>query len=196
LQSKPLAEVDELLRRRHLDATERVAVKVQLQASAALQGGTVQAGFRLLTDRPHQAARPATEMDRLLQRLDLAAGDIVTMPELEARMAAQGLDPQTRIAVKVEAAERGLLATVPRYPNEAARLLEHLGISGPVSLEVIERTMDQQGYGPTAKAVVKAELQQRGWLRAAGSRTMRAAATGTRLVDRRGQPVTLRSLPE
>lgn len=54
LQHKSLAEVDEALRRQHLDASERLAVKLQLQASAAPQGRTVRAGGRLVTDAPGQ----------------------------------------------------------------------------------------------------------------------------------------------
>jgi hypothetical protein len=140
LRSKTLAEVDQELSRRHLDASERLSVKIQLQA--APQRHTVQAGFRLLTDAPHQDQAPVrSEMDRLLHRLDLAAGDTVTMAELEQRMAAQNLTAEQRIACKLEAAARGLLAT-QTAEREADRLLRNLGIDGPVSLEAIERTMD------------------------------------------------------
>jgi hypothetical protein len=196
LQHKSLAEVDEALRRQHLDASERLAVKLQLQASAAPQGRTVRAGGRLVTDAPGQAARSATEMDRTLRRLGLAEGEPVTMAELEARMTAQDMDAASRISVKIEAAQRGLLATAPRYATEAELLLEHLGISGPVRLDVIEEQMDRAGWGVTAKNVVKAELQARNWLRT-GSRSMRAAADrGVPLVNAQGQAVTLRSIPE
>jgi hypothetical protein len=50
--------------------------------------------------------------------------------------------------------------------------------------------MDRAGYGVTAKNVVKAECQQRGWLRTGGNRTLRASAV---LKDRHGRPLTLRS---
>jgi hypothetical protein len=73
-----------------------------------------------------------------------------------------------------------------------------LGISGPIDHETLEATMDQQGYGVTAKTVVTSEFQRRGWLKSPGNlRTMRASADrpGMRLVDQQGQAITLKSYP-
>jgi hypothetical protein len=82
-----------------------------------------------------------------------------------------------------------------RRTSETDRMLVQLGIDGPMDLEALERLLDQRGVGSvTARTCVRAELQQKGWLRGSGSRTLRAAAAkGTLLVDSRGEPVTLKS---
>jgi hypothetical protein len=186
LQGKSAAEVDQELHRRHLDVVERIAVKHQLAATGSR---TVRAG--------HAEARPRNAMDRLMERSNIDPAGAYTELELSRFLQRAGLGPEEAIAVKVECQAPGLLATPPRGASAAERLLENLGIDGPVSLEFIERQMDQLGYGPTAKAVVKSALQAKHWLKSSGSsRTMKASAErGTRLVDRRGRPVTLKSRP-
>ena len=65
LTGRTLAEVDAELQRRHLDAQERIAVKVEIAAAAT--GRTMHAGFTLATDTAAyplpQEARPRTGMD-------------------------------------------------------------------------------------------------------------------------------------
>jgi hypothetical protein len=192
LQGQSAAEVDARLREHHLDPQERIAVKHAISAAATSRAMQATAANR------SGPFAPATEMGRLWRRLGLVDGQTMTLAELEQRMTALGLDPQQRIAVKYEAGDRGLLATAPHETNVAARYLEHLGIEGPVDLWAIEQRMDREGWSVTAKNVVKSELHMRGWLRGGGNvRTMQASASRpVRLVDGRGQPITLRSLPE
>jgi hypothetical protein len=61
-----------------------------------------------------------------------------------------------------------------------------------------EERLDRHGLGHVAtRTAVRGECQRRGWLKGGGNRTMRASvAQGTRLVEGRGRPVTLRSRPE
>jgi hypothetical protein len=196
LQGQSAADVDAVLREKHLDPQERLAVKVQIDAAAATQGRTVKAGVTLASD----GARPLSEMDRLLRRAGLRQDQTYTEAEIEA--AARGADltePQTRLALKIECASRGMIGVgLDPQASEADRLLRNLGISGPVDLEAIEQKMDQLGWGVTAKTVVKSECQRRGWLKHPGNlRSMRAsAARGTRLVDQRGRPISLKSIPD
>ena len=197
LQGKSAADVDAILRQQHLDPQERLAVKVQLAAGAA-SDRRVQAG--LATDRAqyrHEEAdqRPRSEMQRLLDRVGVDPESAYTEVELGKLLDQAGItDTVQRLSIKVEAQARGLLATAPRDARAVERLLENLGVDGPVDQYALELDMDRAGYGVTAKNVVKAELQQRGWLKSSGSRSMRAsAAIGTRLVDARGHSITLKS---
>jgi hypothetical protein len=187
LAGQSLASIDQELRQRHLDVTECIAVKHAIDAAAVPLGRTVHA-------TSHQEARPRNEMDRLLDRIGVDAKRQYTEAELTGLLQQTDLDAQSRIAVRLECRARGLT----RDTSEADRLLRNLGIEGPVSLEAIEQQMDRVGWGVTAKNVVKSELQVRGWLKSPGNRSMRAAADPrpTRLVDRRGHPLTLKSQPE
>jgi hypothetical protein len=193
LQGKAPQEVDDILRRQHLDVVERIAVKHQL---AGMGGRTVRARFELATDTasyaPPQARRSKTTLERLLDRLGVDTRRTYSEAELTARLREAGLDAEQRLAVKIEAEARGLL----RHASVAARLLEHLGLDGPVDAMALECLLDRRGVGSvTLRTAIRAELQQRGWLRG-GTRTLRAsAAPGTRLVDSRGRTITLKSRP-
>ena len=102
LSGRTPAEVEAALQRQHLDASERIAVKVQIAASTT--GRTLHAGG-LATD----AARPLSEMDRLLRRAGLRPDQRYTEREIEA--AARGADitdPQTRLTLKLECSARGM----------------------------------------------------------------------------------------
>jgi hypothetical protein len=194
LRHKTPQEVDEVLRRQHLDATERLAVKVQLAAAAA-PGRRVQAG--LATDTAqyrHQEAdqRPRSEMQRLLDRVKVDDTCTYTEGELVALLDQAGIaDTAQRLAIKIECQARG----ITRRGSVADTMLEQLGIEGPLDLMALERLLDQRGVASVAaRTCVRAELQQRGWLKSSGSRSIRAsAATGTRLVDRQGHSITLKS---
>jgi hypothetical protein len=188
LRNKTPQEVDELLRRQHLDVAERIAVKVQLSAAVAGAGGrTVQAGGA--------EGQPRNTMDRLLERVGIEPGGAYTELELNQRLARAGLTPEEAIAVKIECAARG----ITRQASVADRMLEQLGIDGPMDLMALERLLDLRGVGSVAmRKAITAELQQRGWILGGGSVSLQASATptGTRLVDRQGHPITLRSRPE
>jgi hypothetical protein len=197
LRGKSLHDVDAMLRQHHLDPQERLAVKVQLAAGAA--GHTVRAGFELATDRAHYRheeadQRPRSEMQRLLDRVGVDDQRTYTEPELNELLAQAGItDSQQRLAIKVEAEGRGLT----RPGSVADTMLEQLGIEGPLDLMALERLLDQRGVASVAaRTCVRAELQQRGWLKSSGSRSMQASAErGTPLLDARGQPLTLKSRP-
>jgi hypothetical protein len=166
-----------------------------LEAGAA-PGRRVQAG--LATDRAqyrHEEAdqRPRSEMQRLLDRVKVDGTCTYTEGELGALLDQAGItDTAQRLALKIECRSLGLMHDA----SGVERLLRSLGIDGPVDQFRLELEMDRAGYGVTAKNVVKAELQQRGWLKGGGSRSMRASAErGTPLLDGRGQPLTLKSRP-
>jgi hypothetical protein len=67
LTGRTAAEVNAELQRRHLDFQSRIAVKVQIDASAT--GRTVRAGVGPATDASEY--RPRNEMDRLLDRIQV-----------------------------------------------------------------------------------------------------------------------------
>jgi hypothetical protein len=151
----------------------------------------VQAGFELATDRAehrHQESeqRPRSEMQRLLDRVGVDDQRSYTEPELNELLAQAGItDPKQCLALKIECRSLGLM----RDATGVERLLRSLAIDGPVDQVALEHSMDQRGYGVTAKNVVKAELLQRGWLRG-GGRSMQASAV---LTGRDGTPLTLTS---
>jgi len=198
LQSKSAAEVDDALHRLRLDATERVAIKVQLQASAP--GRTVRAGYGLATDTAvsqRQESRPLNEneMDRTLRRLGIDGRHTYREADLTELLMQAGVEPEQRISVKIECGRRGLIrATHATDPDEATRLVRNLGVTGPVTLEWLEREMDARGYMPSIKSVIVSECRAKGWLKGGGNRTLRASSPV--LTGRDGTPVTLRSLPE
>jgi hypothetical protein len=189
LVGRTSAEVHAELQRRHLDAQTRIAVLVQIDAATTAHRIRARG---LATDGAEY--RPQNEMDRLLRRVGVDVRQQYTAAELTTLLQQSDLDAERRIAVRLECQARGLT----RDASEADRLLKNLGIEGPVSLEAIERTMDERGWGVTYKNVVKSELQSRGWLKSRGNlRMMRASAEtrGTRLVDQRGRPISLKSQP-
>jgi hypothetical protein len=187
LRGRSPAEIDQELHRRHLDIVDRIAIKHAISATAPGAGGrTVQAGG--------DGGRPQNSMDRLLQRVGIDAENALTELELNKLLARASLTPEEAIAVKIECAARG----ITRHASVTDRLLEQLGIDGPLDLMALERLLDHRGVGSVAmRKAIAAELQQRGWLRGGGSVSLQAsAATTARLVDTHGRPVTLRSWPE
>jgi hypothetical protein len=186
LRGQPLAAVDAELRRRQLDAETRLQVKLELQA-AGTGGHTVTAVGELATDDPHQGARPSPELARTWRRLGLSTDAPVTVAELDQRLTAAGLSVEQRIAVKLDAEQQGLIVHGPEFPSEAARMVDTLGITGPMSLAALEALLDRHGIGSvTARTCIRSELQTRGWLRGGGPRSMRASAD-------QGTGLTLRS---
>lgn len=185
LLGKSATEVDTILRQKHLHSMERMSVKIQIDAMAT-HGRSMHA-----TGHQKGERRPRSMMDRLLDRVGVDDQRTYTDAELGTLLAQAGVDAETRIACKVEAQARGLL----RDPSPVERLLQSLSIDGPVDQLALELEMDRAGYGVVAKNIVKAELQQRGWLQGGGSSMRASAAKGTRLVDGRGRSLTLRSRP-
>jgi hypothetical protein len=190
LQHKAPHEVDEVLRQKRLDPQERLSVKVHLSAGAAPRR-RVQAQFQLATDTAVYAPpqeRPRTEMQRLLDRVGVDDQRTYTEAELNTLLANAGLDVETRLVVKIEAEARGLL----RHETAIDRVLQQLEIEAPLSLVELEQRLDRHGISSLAtRTAIRAECQQRGWLRMR-ARSMRAAAV---LKGRDGKPLTLRSRP-
>ena len=59
-----------------------------------------------------------------------------------------------------------------------------------------EERLDRHGLGSVDPHGGPGGMPRRGWLKGGGNRTMRASvAQGTRLVEGRGRPMTLRSRP-
>jgi hypothetical protein len=171
LQGKAPYEVDEALRRQHLDPTEHLAVKVELAAGAA-PGRRVQAQVELAADTAVYAPpqeRPKTAMDRLLERVGIHDQRQYTELELSELSQGAGLETEQRLAVKIEAEARGLM----RYTSTTDRLLQQLGIDGPLDQLALEQRLDRHGVGSVAmRTAVRAECQRRGWLRGGGNRSI------------------------
>jgi hypothetical protein len=200
LQHKSATEVDKILGQKYRDPQERLSVKIQIDAMAAT-GRSMRALGEMAHDRAEWSPgapdpRPRSEMDRWLDRIQVDRQRTYTEAELGTLLDQAGVtEPEQRIAVRLECRAQGLTRDV----SDADRLLRALNISGPVDLLALEQTMDQRGYMPSIKTVIKSACQQRGWLKGGGNRTLRAAAEthSTRLVDRHtGQARTLKSYPE
>jgi hypothetical protein len=190
LRGQPLAAVDAELHRRHLDAETRLQVKLELQAAGA---PTVKAAFELATDTAvgHQerTTRPKTTMERLLDRVGIDDQRQYTEPELNELLAQAGLDLEQRLAVKIECESLRLI----RHTSVTDRLLQQLGIDGPIDQLALEARLDRHGIDSVAmRTAVRAECQRRGWLKGGGNGTIRAS---TVLKGRDGKPLTLRSRP-
>lgn len=119
LQHKSAAAVDEELRRRHLDAQDRLAVRIEIQAQAQQR-----INASLATDvaewRQERPLQPQTEIERLMQRADLQPGLQYTEADIEEGCRQAGIvDPTQKLAMKVEAEMRGMLK--PRRATQESR---------------------------------------------------------------------------
>jgi hypothetical protein len=96
LQGKSAAEVDTILRRQHLDVSERVAVKLQMAAAGP---HTLRAaGFATYTA---DYRRPVGEMPRTLRRMGVDPQRTYTEAELTDLIRQAGLEPEQAIAVRI-----------------------------------------------------------------------------------------------
>jgi hypothetical protein len=145
--------------------------------------------------------------------------------EVNGWLASQGItDPTERLSYKIQLMAQGGLASDQHHApgTLATDLNRHTPETAPLSPELqalfrrarlepgraysqteVEDLLTTCGMGPTERIAVKAELTERGWLRASGSRhvkagwdlSAKAAPRGQVLTDRAGQPLVLRSRP-
>jgi hypothetical protein len=124
LAGKSEKDIGEALRRQHLDATERLSVKLEIKAQAAqrkLSASLATDGAQWRQERPLQ---PQTEIERLLSRIGIELGSArqYTEAEMDEMLRHAGVTDSTqRIALKCEAEARGLLLP-PRAPADSRRL--------------------------------------------------------------------------
>jgi hypothetical protein len=123
LSGKSDQAIDEALRVRHLDPSTKIAVKHEIAATA--QQRTMAA--RLSTDDAEwhpgeQPMQPLNEIERLMSKAGLQPTQQYSVADIQEACRRAGIeDPSHKLAIKLEAEQRGMLK--PRYgAQERARL--------------------------------------------------------------------------
>jgi hypothetical protein len=124
LAGKSQKDADEALQRQHLDATERLSVKLEINAQAAQR----ELSASLATDSAewHPAERPMqplTEIERLMQRVSMKPGMQYSEADIDEGCRIAGItSPTEKLAIKLEAEERKMLRKRSQLSQNSRRL--------------------------------------------------------------------------
>jgi hypothetical protein len=135
-------EIDKALSAQHLDATERVSVKLEIQAQAGQR--RIEAALGTDTAEYSLNRQPANETQRLLVRAGFRLGQRYGATDVDHMLQESGFDATQRIACRMELAE--LRMTAAAEATASWRTLQASAEKRPTLL------MDERGQPRTLRS--------------------------------------------